>query len=270
VELRPTTVDDLPELHRIFVASIGSVYRPRRLEPPAPPPEIFAEQQGHVIDTGYSLVAVARGRLLGYGSAWTRGSNWFLASLFIAPSAQGRGVGTALLDAVWDEEAVHRRTITDAIQPVSNMLYGRRGLIPTTPLLTFTGTPAIDAAAEPADAVLADVDAAAYGFDRAVDHVFWERHARRTTWPGAYSYVFRNGAIGPVGGVDPAAAAAALASELARAGGPVLVRIPGSSRVLVEVALRAGLRLGGAPGLLLLSAGTWPPESLAISGYTLA
>ena len=56
-------------------------------------------------------------------------------------SAQGRGVGPALLDAVWSDAALRRRTITDAIQPVSNALYGRRGLIPVTPLLAFSGLP---------------------------------------------------------------------------------------------------------------------------------
>jgi hypothetical protein len=47
------------------------------------------------------------------------------------------------------------------------------------------------------------------------------------------------------------------------------VRLPGSARALVEVALGAGLRLDPVPGLLLLSAGAEPPTALALSGYTL-
>ncbi len=47
------------------------------------------------------------------------------------------------------------------------------------------------------------------------------------------------------------------------------MRIPGSARALVEVALRAGLRLGPVPGLLLLSEGLLPPDALAIAGYML-
>jgi hypothetical protein len=49
----------------------------------------------------------------------------------------------------------------------------------------------------------------------------------------------------------------------------VRVRIPGSARELVEVALRARLRLGEVPGLVLLSPGVEPPIALAPSGYML-
>ena len=175
--------------------------------------------------------------VVGFGSAWTRGDDWFLACLFVRGRAQGRGVGPALLEAVWGD-ARRRRTVTDAIQPVSNVLYGRRGLVPATPLLTFSGVPRIDAHAEEAPADVAAIDAVAYGFDRTVDHRYWELHARRTEWGDAYSYVFPGGDIGPVAGATPAAAARALAAELARSDGPVRVRIPGSARELVEVALR--------------------------------
>ena len=141
-----------------------------------------------------------------------RGDDWFLASLFVARSAQGRGVGPALLDAVWSDAALRRRTITDAIQPVSNALYGRRGLIPVTPLLAFSGLPvgAHERLQELDDASgsLAAIDAAAYGFDRSVDHEHWLQIARRTVWarggePVAYSYTFPGGATGPVAGLDP-------------------------------------------------------------------
>ena len=120
----------------------------------------------------------------------------------------------------------------------------------------------------------APLDAAAYGFDRAVDHAYWAGLARRTIWARddtvvAYSYAFPRGHIGPVAGLDPEAAAGALEGELAQATGPVLVRIPGSSRSLVDVAVRRGLRLSPTPGLLLLSAGAEPPTSLALSGFTL-
>jgi hypothetical protein len=153
---------------------------------------------------------------------------------------------------------------------VSNALYGRRGLIPATPILTFTGRPrssGSDLRPEPAD--IAAIDLAAYGFDRAIDHAYWEQYAQRTTWPGAYAYVFPGGAIGPVAGIDAAAAARALAAELARAEREVRVRIPGSSRALVEVGLAAGLRLDPVPGLLLLSESVQPPTALAIAGYML-
>ena len=207
-----------------------------------------------------------------------RGDDWFLASLFVARSAQGRGVGPALLDAVWSDAALRRRTITDAIQPVSNALYGRRGLIPVTPLLAFSGLPvgARERLQELGDAggSLAAIDAAAYGFDRSVDHEHWlqiaSTHrlgARRRA--GGVQLRVRGRRHGPVAGLTPADAADALESALARAAGPVSVRMPGSARALVAVALRCRLRLSETPGLLLCSEGAEPPAALAIASYTL-
>ncbi len=268
MELRPTTDADLAATHETFVEAIGSVFGPHGFEAPAPPLEVFADLQRHVAATGLSYVAEHDERIVGFGSSWTRGDDWFLASLFVRPEAQGSGVGPALLDAVWGS-ASRRRTMTDSIQPVSNAVYGRRGLIPVTPVLTFTGLPRLDAELDEADADIAALDAAAYGFDRAVDHRFWAGIARRTTWGDAYSYAFPGGDIGPVAGATPGAAARALAAELARAGGPVRVRIPGSARGLVATALRAGLRLGDVPGFLLLSGEVEAPTALAPSGYLL-
>ena len=268
MELRPTTDGDLAALHATFVDAIATVFAPRGLDAPSPPLDVFSILQGHVLATGVGFVAVDDGDVVGFASAWTRDDDWFLASLFVRGRAQGRGLGPRLLDAVWGD-APRRRTVTDAIQPVSNALYGRRGLAPVTPLLTFTGVPSLDARADEAPADLQAIDAAAYGFDRTVDHGYWELHARRTEWGDAYSYAFPGGDVGPVAGATPAAAARALAAELARGNGPVRVRIPGSARELVDVALRAGLRLGPAPGLLLLSPGVDPPTALAPSGYML-
>jgi GNAT superfamily N-acetyltransferase len=275
VELRPTAESDLPALHGVFLAAIGELYRRHGFTPPSPPLEAFANQQRHVIATGSSVVALDGERMIGFGSAWARGDDWFLASLFVAPGAQARGVGRALLDAVWGEQYARRRTITDAIQPVSNALYARRGLIPATPILTFTGTPsAARALLEPVVADVTAIDDAAYGFDRSLDHAHWLAYAGRTVWsragePAAYSYAFPGGAIGPVAGLDAVAAAAALETELSRAPGDVVLRLPGSGPQLVEVALRVGLRLTATPGLLLLSDGATPPTSLALAGYTL-
>jgi GNAT superfamily N-acetyltransferase len=269
VELRPTTDADFPAMHAIFLVATGELFRRHCFEPPTPSLEAFSSQQGHLLLTGVSCAAEDDGALIGYGTSWTRGDDWFLASLFVAPSAQGSGVGPALLDAVWGD-ARRRRTITDAIQPVSNVLYARRGLIPTTPVLTFTGTPGIDAPAlDEADADILALDEAAYGFDRVLDHALWLQVARRTTWGDAYSYAFPSGDIGPVVGATPAAAALALAAELARATGPVRVRVFGSAPELVEVALRAQLRLGAVPGLLLCSRDAAAPTALAPSGYLL-
>jgi len=280
VRLRATTDDDLPALYTLFLASIADVYRPHGFPPPAPGFDVFAAQQRHILRQDPTLCRVAEeaGEPVGFASAWVRDGDWFLASLFVASAAQARGSGAALLAAVWGDGLERRRTITDAIQPISNGLYARRGLIPVTPILAFSGTPSADAELEqavPDAAELARIDGVAYGFDRRVDHVYWASIARRTGWKRAgeivaYSYVFPGGAIGPVAGVDSEAASGALAGELAAATGSVVVRIPGAARGLVGTALSAGLRLGPTPGLLLLSAAAEPaPAVLAISSYTL-
>jgi GNAT superfamily N-acetyltransferase len=282
VELRATTAEDLPELRELFLSAIGSVYEPHGFAPPVPPPGAFAAQHLHLLGTDPErcFVATRRGNRVGYVAAWLRGSDWFLGSLFVAPAAQGAGLGSRLLEEVWGGGDLRRRTLTDAIQPISNALYARRGLVPATPLLSFGGVPtrsssenAIRAGAGTASSVL-EIDEAAYGFDRSVDHRLWDEIAERTIWlrggrPVAYSYRFPGGAVGPVAGIDPEAAASAVEGELARAEGSVSLRIPGTSRSLVRRALAAGLRLSPTPGLLLLSDGVPPPTALAIGGYTL-
>jgi hypothetical protein len=278
VELRPTTAEDVHALHALFLDSIGGVFRPHGFDPPTPPFEVFSSQHLHVLSTGTSVVAERDGTIAGFAAAWTRGDDWFLASLFVDRSAQARGLGTRLLDEVWDARAARRRTITDAIQPVSNALYGRRGLIAVAPLLAFAGTP--DGASvrlqalEGAEGSLPLIDAAAYGFDRAVDHAYWAETGVRTIWGRdgravAYSYLFPGGGIGPVAGLTAADAAAALDSTAAGTSGPVSVRMPGSARGLVDVALRLGLRLSPTPGLLLCSAGAEPPTALAVGSFSL-
>lgn len=278
MEIRPTVAEDIPGLQEVFAASIGSVYDPHGFAPPVPPAGAFAAQHRHLLETDPErcFVAVEHGRAVGYVAAWLRGRDWFLGSLFVAPSAQGAGLGSRLLDTTWQVDGrVRRRTLTDAIQPISNALYARRGLVPTTPLLSFSGLPSpVEGTLVPGSGDLVAIDVAGYGFDRGVDHRFWGEIAARTVWlrdgvPAAYSYRFPGGAIGPVAGVDPAAAAAALDGELAQAEGSVSLRVPGSARALVERALAAGLRLSPTPGLLLLSGGVAPPDALAISSYTL-
>ena len=278
MELRPTTAADLPALHALFLDSIGGVFGPHGFDSPAPPFDVFAGQQRHLLATGTCVVAEDAGTIAGFASAWAREDDWFLASLFVAPSSQGGGLGPALLDAVWSDGALRRRTITDAIQPVSNALYGRRGLIPVTPVLAFSGLPVgaherlQELEEEPG--ALAAIDAAAYGFDRSIDHEHWAQLASRVVWaragePVAYSYAFAGGALGPVAGLTSADAADALESTLARAAGVVNVRMPGSARALVAVALRCRLRLSATPGLLLCSDEADPPSALAIGSFTL-
>jgi len=281
VRFRPAVEADFPEMHQVMVAAEGGVRLGHGFVWEPPPLEAFEVMHRHFIGTGPQRVWVAEDdeRVRAFAAAWTRGNAWFLADLFVEPGLQGGGIGTELLVRVWEGDGIERRmTLTTSIQPVSNTIYARRGLVPATPMLKLSGVPRI---APPDDLVegeddpeaLAALDLAAYGFDRTIDHAFWARTQIRTVWrrlgvPVAYSYA-GGSRIGPVAGRDPESAAAALTAELARAGREVVIDVPGSAREVVEAGLAAGLRLGELPGLVLLSEGVEPPRSLAFSGYWL-
>jgi GNAT superfamily N-acetyltransferase len=280
--LRPATAADLDAELAVLTAAEGSLRAQHNFAWTPPTPEEFRAAHAHLLatDPDRSWVAEDEGRIVAYGVAFARGHAWFLSDLFVDPGHQAAGVGSELLRRVWGEGDLRRMTLTDAIQPVSNAVYARRGLVPATPVLSLGGAAraVLEHHVEPGDAdpeSLAALDAAAYGFDRRVDHAFWSEHAGCTLWGRdggavAYSYVRPSGRVGPIAGLDGPSAAEGLAGELARLGErTVALDVPGSSRELVEAALAAGLRITGPPGLLLLGPGLEPPRALAISDYWL-
>lgn len=283
LELRRAADSDLRAAYDVFAAAEGEVWRRHALSWSPPPFDAWSATQRHLLaqDGERSFVALDGERLVGFGAALVRGDAWFLSALFVSPEYQGRQIGRELLDRVWSGEYRCRMTITDSIQPVSTTIYARRGLIPTTPILSLFGSPRCDLPAD-LEAVstepdaLTTLDRAAYGFGRDADHRFWREHAAEANlWlisgqPIAYSYVDDQGLIGPLAGRDGEAAALALQAELARRESqPAAIDVPGSARRLVATALGSGLRATGPPGLLLLSEGTDAPQALAISGYWL-
>lgn len=282
MELRPSSEADFEAQLAVLDAAEGELRRRHEFPWMCPPLDVFAATHRHLLatDPDRSWVAEETGRVVGFTAALVRETAWFLSDLFVHPTRQARGLGSALLARAWGKGTERRITITDAIQPVSNALYARRGLVPATPVLELAGTAADRTfgrltASPPEPDALAALDAAAYGFDRAPDHRFWASSARCTLWlrqgtPAAYSYVSPQGRIGPLAGLDAESAADALAEELGRLDGAAArVDIPGSSRELIVTALQAGLRISGPPGLLLLSPEVQAPRALAISGYWL-
>jgi N-acetylglutamate synthase-like GNAT family acetyltransferase len=283
MEIRPAVEADLPAAHAVFRRSIEDLYERHRFEPPRPPQEVFVRQHAHLLehDAERFWVAAAEGGLVGFSAALVRGDAWFLSGLFVSPEHQARGVGKELLARVWEggSELRHRITIVDAIQPVSIGLYSRAGLLPVTALMNLAGEPQAGQSygleAEPLDNVaLAELDRAAYGFDRAPDHAFWRAEARGTLWKTAgeavaYSYRWPGGRLGPVAGRTPEACGQALEAELARAEGRfVSLVVPASARPALSAALAAGLRYSDPPGLIL-STDEAGPDALVPHGYSL-
>lgn len=128
---------------------------------------------------------------------------------------------------------------------MSTGLYAKRGLLPVTPVLGFAGRPRIEVPGGefeqvvPTPEALREIDLAACGFDRELDHGFWtETSAPATVWvrdgePSAYSYPGMWG-VGPIAGVDGPSAAHAPRAELAtRAREEIRVDVPGTATTLV-------------------------------------
>jgi GNAT superfamily N-acetyltransferase len=280
IAYRAAYEDDLEAQYRVFCRAEGQLRQRHAFDWSDPPFEVMSSAFRHLLqhDAERCFVAESEGAVVGFSAALVRDTTWFLAALFIDPDFQGRGIGRRLFELAFADAPARRITITNSIQPVSNALYAKHGLIPTTPIFLFRGRPTVSAppnlfasTGTPAD--LAALDLAAYGFDRHVDHQLWSSGAERTLWsrgarPVAYSYAWPSGRIGPLVGLDEVNAADALKAELARRIEP-WIEIPGTSRSLVTVTLEAGMKMDPPPGLLLLSAEVEPPRSLAISRYML-
>jgi GNAT superfamily N-acetyltransferase len=283
IEIRRAAESDLAAAYEVYTAAEGELWCRCGLEWSASPFEAWSAWLRHLLaeDGERSFVALDGERLAGFSAAMVRDDAWFLAALFVLPEYQGRQIGRALLDRSWAGERRRRMTISDSIQPVSTNMYARRGLMPTTPILTLSGSPACDPPAGleavPAETeALASLDRVAYGFDRVADHRFWRTQAAEANlWllagePVAYSYVDDQGLIGPLAGRHAEAAALALRAELARREAQhAELHVPGSARTLLATAVASGLRATQPPGLLLLGEGSEPPQALAISGYWL-
>jgi len=200
------------------------------------------------------------GELVAYGVAIVRGDWWFLGSLFVLPQAQGSGVGAELLRLAMSGVPAGSTlaTVTDTLQPISNTLYARRGMLPREVLLGFGGSPGGGGGGRPAGARAAGpkgawrppwpglgslrpepltpaavpdlqpIDAAATGLDRGVDHAFYLGDGGRRGWllrrsgrPVAYVLYRDNGWVGPLASVrreDVAPVLAFALEELAAAG----------------------------------------------------
>jgi GNAT superfamily N-acetyltransferase len=276
VNYRRATLADLGAEHAVFCRAIGPVMRAHDYEWEDLPFDRFEPGLRHLLahDAERCWVAEIAGEVVGYTAAIIRDDTWFFSMLFIDPEAQRRGIGRALFELAAEGAPRRRLTITDSIQPISNALYGRHGLLPLTPLLPMGGAARVDESSglelgEPSLDDLAAVDRAAYEFERGVDHAYWASRGQRRGWYRhgelvAYSYRWPDGRIGPLAGVDPASAAAALKAELGFHG-PVSLEIPGSARSLVSTALETGLRIVPPMGLLLGSDDVNAPTALAIS-----
>jgi GNAT superfamily N-acetyltransferase len=217
-------------------------------------------------------------RIVGWGCGLVRGDWWFLSNLFVLPEAQGLGVGAMLFDLAGTgaPAGAVRATVTDTLQPASNNMYARRGLLPREILIGFEGraerarVPRLGTLEpEPLTPAslpeLAAIDAAAGRVDRTVDHRFYLSEGgrlgflfRRRGRPAGYVMLRWDGWVGPVATVREqdmktvtayGIAALSRVDGVEKLRGGVIARAEGAQRAFWA----AGLRFSGTPGLLLAS-----------------
>lgn len=224
-------------------------------------------------------------RIVGFGSANVRGGVWFLAMLFVDPAEQAGGIGKRLLErTLAGADGLALGTATDSVQPISNALYARSGIVPRMPCLHLVGRPgpgeplpalpagiaaipfeqvAGDGGAEaPGHRALAEavgsIDRTVLGYERPADHA-WMRRDGRLGWlyrdgdgrPVGYGYVARVGRVGPVAALEPALLAPVVGHLLAAhvPAGASSLWVPGAAGDVVTALLRAGFRLESFPAL---------------------
>ena len=297
VAFRPATQADLEAQARVFLRAEGSLVRAHNFDWPERPVDAFMPTFAHLLrhDPKRCWVAEQDGRVVGFTAALVRGDLWYFATLFVDPDFQGSGIGQRLFELAHADAPPRQVTLTDSIQPRSNTIYARHGLVPTTPMLSLdpppggarlpaaTGTgrrdrqggpevePVADADGE-ADA-LRRLDELAYGTDREVDHAFLGLTRARTLWTDGhdivgYSYRGPNRRIGPLAATDPPTAAAILGAEL-ESDPDAWTEVPGTARAMVARGLATGRRFSAPIGLMLASEAMDPPTNLAIADWFL-
>jgi GNAT superfamily N-acetyltransferase len=253
-------------------------------------------------DTGEPVV-------VGFSSATVRDGLWYLAMLFVRPDVQGRGIGAQLLDRAQaghdtlpggpavpsPDDALDTgiRTwgmATDAVQPISNGLYARRGIVPRLPIWRLAGEPrrwgalpALPASLEavPFDALAANgrdgprrlaeavdaVDREVIGITHQSDHEFLRRDGRagflvreRGGRTLGYVYGMNVGRIGPVAAIEPDLLPSLLGVAIRQTPilGTVGVWVPGSADSAIRALLEAGLHFDRFPGLICWSSPELP------------
>ena len=289
IACRPARSDDLAACIQIWSTAIGDYVR--RLNQPwfsgdlEPLHRLLAHFLLTDPDRFWVGTAPDRGTddVIAFASATQRGNVWFLGMLFVLPEFQAAGVGRMLLDLVMppaSARADERRamgTATDSVQPISNALYSRLGLVPRLPVFNFVGRPdearplpALPAGVRVLETTWSEagdetppidtIDTALLGYAHPQDHAFLRAEGRRRFIARSergqtlgYGYIAPSGRFGPVAAIDTALLAPITAHLLSavHAAGAYATWIPGAADDVFVWLLRAGFRVESFPALLL-------------------
>ncbi len=154
-------------------------WRSDHQDEPFPVDPLSWDHLRHLRESGRMVMATSDdGRPAGFGGIVERSGVTRLADLFIDPEHQGQGLGQALLHEMLDAKTV--MTTSASADPRALPLYTRAGMQPLWPYHFVVGDPRrVTAPAmvsvEPATSEeLVAIDLAATGFDRAIDHEYYE------------------------------------------------------------------------------------------------
>ena len=161
ISIRPATPADIPAITRIYAHAVRHGTASFEYEPPDEPE--MTRRMRALIDGGYPyLVAESGGRVLGYAYAGpyrTRPAYRYTVenSIYIAPDAQRRGIGRALLDRLTKESEARGYRLMIAIIGDS------------------AHTPSIELHRAAGFALVGAFEAVGYKFDRWLDSVLMQR-----------------------------------------------------------------------------------------------
>jgi len=103
---------------------------------------LATDPDGFIVATRPDASSPDGERVVAFAVAVVRSSLWYLSMLFVLPEEQGMGMGRTLLERVLPAPGadVALATSTDSLQPISNALYARFGIVPRMPLLHLVGS----------------------------------------------------------------------------------------------------------------------------------
>lgn len=132
MEIRVATILDVPG-----IADIAAI-----IDPLPDDDDVDRGYYTYLAKHGRLLVAETSDAVIGYAGTVTVAGTCHLSDLFVHPDAHGKGIGSALLDAVWDADAatVPRQTFS-SLHPSALPLYLRSGMTARWPLLYLRGRP---------------------------------------------------------------------------------------------------------------------------------
>jgi GNAT superfamily N-acetyltransferase len=288
IDIRPATVTEIPTCAEIWRESINHYMI--RLNQPLIPDELgrIIRLHHHLVATDPErfVVAVAGDRIVGFAAAVMREHLWFLSMCFVRPADQAHGVGRRLVEAILppvDAGAI-LATATDSVQPISNGLYSRFGIVPRLPLFSVAGyltnpetLPDLPAGmvAVPFEAIAAGppggaghrelaatvgaLDRELLGVEHPQDHRFLRLEGRHGYLyrdaigvSQGYAYAWETGRMGPVA-VRHEALMGPVLGHLLRvvpARGAQAIWVPGAAGSAIGTLLRAGFRFEDFPVLL--------------------